>query len=223
MRIGKRCEVDEHFLKVMLQVETQVYKREVEALANAGTWKQTLLAKRGPVIARLRPIIAGEVTDGRTGLEYEKTRLRVLPYQKLSALEHGGMVYLTGATNPVIIVHKQHAYHLGPYKVCVPVDTFERGRLTDIHLIPLKKIDSLNRHPHHKAYLEEGTHPLDARPSTCWGSYATILKGLIDDGDVPELFRQFFIYLGRYNEHSPLVHNGILGLDFDTSTPWEAA
>lgn len=226
MKLAKRCTVDQHFLSVMYDIQKRIYDRELGALQKATYNKDYLTAKRGPVLARLHPIVHGVNSDDRVGMEYEKTRLHVLPYTQFTAFRHFGTSYLAGVTQPIAINFSGKTYHLGPYKVCVPVSIFDGTRLHGVHFIPLKFPQSTNRHPHHRVSLngeEENTHPLDRHVSTCWGSYASILIGLVEDGDIPELFRQFYIYLKRYNHHSPLIYRGINGLDFDTHTPWSEA
>jgi hypothetical protein len=133
-------------------------------------------------------------------------------------------------------------YHLGPYKVCIPMATFNRRGIDGVHFVPLKNPLSYNRHPHHHAnFHSEGNypnnvrfdkivHPLQDAPSTCWGNYGALFAALVADGDIPELFRQFYIYLTRYNAGSPLIGSGmslnhrghgIQCVDFDYTNEWK--
>ena len=232
MILAKRASIDDAFMSVALQVYAQILRKKQNELSrNSGFYGAQ--ANIQPVISRLIPIVKN-VNNGRTGLDFEKTRLRILPYTNFSALEYGGTTWLTGKTVPVIIKENGVDYQMGPYKVCVPLSTFENGNLNGIHFIPMKMPLSYNRHPHHHAeYPSTGTraisHPLANYPRTCWGNYGAILSAIINDGDIPEMFRQFYIYLTRYNAASPLIHDmggdyrkrGIECIDFDTSKPWE--
>jgi hypothetical protein len=248
MKFAQRAIIDDTFIHVMLDIYRFVLENKTREAAQATRYNAPSNLK--PIAARLQPILNG-VNDGRVGLDYEKTRLRILPYTHYSALNYGGQLWLTGRTHPVIIeaaerdpetrMSTTRPYHMGPYKVCVPLSAFEHGSLDNVHFIPLKNPKSYNRHPHHHAeYHYEGdyqnrviaaeiTHPLQDKPRTCWGNYGSILLAIINDGDIPELFRQFYIYLTRYNSASPLIHpldgsyqkHGIQCVDFDTITPWE--
>jgi hypothetical protein len=172
------------------------------------------------VIDRIRLVTSRIETDGRSGLNYEITRLRTLDtlYTSFDTFLYDDIPYFTGRTRPVIIQHAGREYHLGVYKVYVPRMRFVNSTGLE-HFVPLKFPNSLKRHPHHKAYKNNG-HPLLNDPGTCWGSFGMIISGILADADIPEYFRQVGIYLGRYNPSSPLISGGINGVDFDTREPW---
>jgi hypothetical protein len=240
MKLAPRAIVDDAFIHVMLSVYRSILTKKNAELATASRYAGNQ-GNVKPIIARLTPIIDG-INIGRVGLDYEKTRLRILPFTKFSALIYGGQTWLTGRTVPVIITDNGQAYHMGPYKICIPVSTFERGSLDYIHFIPLKFPTSYNRHPHHHGNNPSEAHfvsyalankiiyPLADKPGTCWGNYGALIVAIANDGDIPELFRQLYIYLTRYNPASPLIHEmgtgrfspgSINWIDFDTTKPWE--
>ena len=243
MKFAPRAIIDDAFISVMLKVYKSILRKKTNELETASRYRRGEENIR-PVIARLDPIIKN-INDGRTGMDYEKTRLRILPFAHYSALNYDGSLWLTGKTRPIIIESFGTTYHMGPYKVCIPVSAFADNSLDYIHFIPLKNVKSYNRHPHHHAnfpgdnhfvyYFKEGedegkiVYPLADKPSTCWGNYGAILLACMADGDIPELFRNFYIYLTRYDSGSPLIHlanssaHGIECVDFDTTTPWEEA
>ena len=249
MKFAPRAIIDDGFITIMLEVYRIVLERKTTELEHGSRYGNS--AGVQPVISRLTPILNG-VNDGRTGLDYEKTRLRILPFTRFSALDYGDQFWLIGQTNPVTITaaetdHNTHKpftidYRLGPYKVCVPMTTFNRHGIDDVHFVPLKNPLAYNRHPHHhanlhtqgdypdKIWLDHIVHPLQDKPGTCWGNYGSLLAALVADGDIPELFRQFYVYLTRYNAGSPLIHprgeqsrslHGIQCVDFDYTQEWK--
>ena len=191
---------------------------------------------RAPAHAKALSVIRVEHSDGRTGAEYEITRLRSLEYTQFTTVVHtnewGTERYLVGITKPVTITHQNEIRHrrkwvatgdpkkffLGPYAIYIPFSGFENNQTNGIHFIPTKAPNSLSRHMHHVANRggNEGKHPLDMRTSTCWGGFGSSVSSLVDICDIPELYRYLYLYVSRYDMHSPM--NRIEELDFDTTT-----
>ena len=220
MKFAPRAIIDDGFITIMLEAYRIVLNRKTTELEHGNRYGNTTGIQ--PVINRLTPILNG-VNDGRSGMDYEKTRLRILPFTHFSALDYGGQFWMIGQTHPIIIKATETDYetrkaftmdyHLGPYKVCIPFATFNRRGIDGVHFVPLKNPLCYNRHPHHHANWRDYNdqtinHPLENNPSTCWGNYGSLLAALVADGDIPELFRQFYVYLTRYNASSPLIGSG---------------
>jgi hypothetical protein len=115
-------------------------------------------------------------------------------------------------------------WDMGTYGVVVPLAFFGpmREKYPDhpdsntrkwsaVQMIPMRDRLSHNRTPHHYATMPfvDGNpvseNPLDMEPNICWGGFSSIVYACGDECDVTELFRNIHIYLGRYNQNSPLV------------------
>lgn len=98
-------------------------------------------------------------------------------------------------------------WNMGPYTLYLPVEDFTNGATNRFHFVPEREPLTIYRHPHHKAYYNDirtPSRPLEMAPSTCWGSFGTIVTGCVTDGDIVETFRTLHAYLSRYNVRSPL-------------------
>ncbi len=226
--ITPRATIDDAFVEWTKDVYRTSLLREKEKAERYPSGKARYLKERAPAHARALNVLTVAHSDGRSGMEYEKTRLRSLPYSRFTVVERNGERYGVGITKPITIVMPEgelHAgtWHLGPYAVYVPFSAVENQNAGEFHFIPIKNPKANNRFPHHycESHYDEDTHPLDRRVYTCWGSFSSTITTLLDALDVPELFRTLQIYLSRYDPHSPLRY--IDELDFDTRSPWVAA
>lgn len=149
--------------------------------------------------------------DMRSGAEFLATRLRGLRYTKFGIVDHNGRIYLAGRTHDVTVKYDGQMWSLGEYSVFIPVETLETGGMGGIHMVPVREHDCNYRHPHHYGNKGPTDNPLDCAPSTCWGTFATIISELTSYADIPELFGTIWIYLNIYNPGSPLRGMGRIG------------
>ena len=225
--ITPRATIDDAFTEWMKDAYMTYLLHEKEKAVRHPGGKDRYLKERAPAHARALKVLQVAHSDGRMGMEYEKTRLRSLPYARFTVVERNGERYGAGVTKPILITMPEgemHAgtWHLGPYAVYVPFSAIEEQNAGRFHFIPLKNPKANNRFPHHyceKRY-DDDVHPLDRSIYTCWGSFSAPIAVQLDALDVPELFRTLQIYLSRYDPHSPLRY--IDELDFDTRSPWVA-
>jgi hypothetical protein len=195
IKIQKRTEVSEQFIEEMLSA----YKRW---LLNV---KENSPENYATSISRLLPIASKKSPSMREGYEYELTRLRTTEYESLSIFERNGRKYFAGATPHITIVdyrnRKKVMGELGSYSVYIPIEIFDDALMSSIHLIPHRNPNAMNRHPHH--FTRSSGYPLDRETGNCYGTYTAVLKGLIDDPDLPELFRQYMRHLRTYGDRPP--------------------
>ena len=225
LELTKRASVNEHFLTLAFHIYEQWMENEEKNARTYPAGAEVYRDRNAMRHARIINLLHGGDGDGRSGKQYEVTKLRVLPFTEFSAISHGGTPYLVGQTKPIVInvgVNSRRIpegdYHLGAYRIYIPPSVILKGNIDYIHMVPVKAPFTENRFMHHRAY-EEGDHYLDYRTSTCWGNFGTTIKPLAVDADIPELFRGLFLYLSRYNIASPLVNINNMG--WDVTTPWE--
>jgi hypothetical protein len=178
----------------------------------------------GMTAKRLLPIVRRQSPDLRVGFQYELTRLRRMPFSEFYVVmdvdpnnEYPEIPWLVGRTRH-ITARDYRAPHpilgeLGCYDVCIPSNAMRHPDLSHIHLIPLRNPNAENRHYHHAGYPGTGPTPRSLHTGNCWGSYSGVIKGLMDDPDIPELFRQLHNHLCTYGDQPPYRR-----LDFDTTT-----
>jgi len=178
-------------------------------------------------IHRLKAIIKNEASL-RSGVDYEITRLRALPYvsyflvtpdnlpdSPLSEAKLDWSVeWLVGHTQPIttwdmVYNRRTSPFSLGPYWVCFPVRSLMIGAIDGFAAIPEHDPSALARHPHHSVDPRHG--------DWCWGEFANIVVGLTAEGDIPGLFGIMHAFLTRYYSDSVLVH--IYALDFARGLP----
>jgi len=110
---------------------------------------------------------------------------------------------------------------LGRFDVYIPSSIVRSPELGHIHLIPQRNQRSIYRHPHH--YLQtdgeqiaRNRSPLSYRTGNCYGDYSGVIKGMVDEPDFPELFRQLFGHLSTFGYGPPI---SLSSLDYDIHTP----
>ena len=112
-------------------------------------------------------------------------------------------------------VSLEDKYSLGPYHCYIPFEEILNCTGSDYHFIPARNPTLMARHPHHKVYDTNGqNNPLLFSPGTCWGGFNTVIFPILGDLDMTDLIRHILIYLGRYNENSPLVANPMQSITF---------
>ncbi len=150
------------------------------------------------------------------GRDFEITRLRSLEFTRYEVIEFNHAQWLAAHTKDITMTHWNgdrqpgegaSRWNMGPYTIYLPVEDFTNGATNRFHFVPDLEPLTIYRHPHHKAYYNDirtPTRPLEMAPSTCWGSFGTIVTGCVTDGDIVETFRTLHAYLSRYNVRSPL-------------------
>ncbi len=165
------------------------------------------------------------------GFEIFLTRLKQLPYAKFDAVKSGGRVYFKATTKDLIVTVSGHRrnrwsgkYDIGPYSIYVPYSDVLSGNIDSFHFIPEKnnKLDGYEqweldergtiphyRHLHHYGlcWCRESklNNPLTYESRTCWGNFGSMVSAIMNDGDLPELYRTLYLYVSIQNPNSPLV------------------
>ncbi len=206
-----RAEVDPAFIQVMQEIaRAKIARYADEARYMPERTRRFYVTKKAPVVARL--------TNLRTdkGRDYEITRLRSLEFTRYAVVQSDGAQWLAAHTKDITLVRwsgsrepgeRAERWDMGPYTIYIPVNDFISGITNRFHFVPDREPLTVYRHPHHKGYytsISTPTEPLQLSPSTCWGSFGSIVTGCVTDGDVVETFRTLHAYLGRYDPRSPL-------------------
>ena len=239
IKITARAIVDQSFIDLEREVYEDFLRHEKAAARMYPAGSAQFLKLRAPAHARVLSVIRTDHSEGRSGAEYEMTRLRALPYTRFTAVTHNEKSYLVGITKPITItettpavtrrghiVHPAgdvYSYYLGSYAIYLPTHDLVSNQVDHFHFIPMKCPNSLARHFHHTAIERwartnnEDTHPLDMAVKTCWGGFGPSVNSLVSICDIPELFRTLQIYLSRHDPSSPLVRPE--EFDFDINIP----
>ena len=225
IKITPRAEITNEFQEAIRTAYRDYLLREKEHAEMDPRGATHYLKLRAPGHVHALSVLKTNHSDSRCGMEYEITLLRALPFTRFAVVDHDG-TYLAGITRPIDMKDPDggRMYHLGPYAVYAPISALTEGRTDGFHFIPTVYPQSNKRHPHHKVDSDDhDTHPLEKRAYTCWGEFGGPVSGLVDTINIPELFRHLYLYVSRYNPHSPLVRSGIRGLDFLDRIEVEAA
>lgn len=226
---AQRANVSAEFIDLMIELYSE-WMLNNQNLIKAGTTRKgfehyTYTAKR------MMPIVR-RVSDDRTGLDYEVTRLRGLPFTDFLVVQNvdpteqeRSIPWLVGRTRHVTITNyarrSEVMGQLGSYDIYVPSTIVRTPQLGHIHMIPQRNQWSINRHPHHYLNVDRSLDhgagsPLSYQTGNCYGSYSGVLKRMVDLPDFPALFGQLFGHLCTYGDSPPRRMNM---LDFDTTTP----
>ena len=161
------------------------------------------------------------------GFEKFITRLKQLDYARFSAIRSMGDLYMKAETKDLVVDYQyRHSrnkiqYNIGVYAIYIKEHDLLRGNIGNYHFIPQnnpfcetngRRGDEFKhaRHLHHYAYFNRNEHqqknPLSYYPRTCWGSFASMLPAIAQDGDLAELFRALYLFITIQNTDSPLVN-----------------
>lgn len=177
-----------------------------------------------PRSTKAREILA--YTQSSQGFETFLTRMKCLKYRRFSAVKNNESVYLKAETHPLTIEYPHREdhpekYDIGVYAIYCQQDQLLRGDISQIHFIPLRQPtadpDHMYdgwachfRHLHHKAMykrqISQLSNPLSYEPSTCWGTFGSVIPEVAADGDLVELYRMLYLFLTIHNPASPLVY-----------------
>jgi len=225
IKVKKRCSVEDGVMDVY---------RKYAALALENIYKKlnglrpssrpAYLQKSRGDVARLNDIVKGISKPGR-GMDLEMSRLRSIDLKSISVEQIKGLNFLVGQTEGLIITlrdyeylekrtgkkMKHERYDHGDYKLYVPCSLLSTTKISELHFVPDLDPFVTSRHYHHTGQsVEPGhanpDHPVQMRPSSCWGGFANPLSVGLTMVDLPELFRMMRVFVGRYNPGSPLSH-----------------
>lgn len=221
-KIKAQTRVSPEFIDTMLAMYAQWMNLNMDMItSHRGETSKRL----GMTARRLLPIVRRQSPDLRQGFEYELTRLRRMPFTEFFAImdvdpngEFREIPWLIGRTRHITATDFRNRNkimgELGCYDVCIPSTIMQRPNLAHLHLIPLRNPNASYRHFHHGIHQGTGSgSPRSFQTGNCWGSYSGVIKGLMDEPDIPELFRQLHNHLCTYGELPPYR-----SLDFDTTT-----
>ena len=225
----QRAAVAPEFIEVMIALYAEwITKNERVIRQSIGT-KHEHFAHSG---RRMMKIVKRKNDSPRAGLDYEIARLRGLPYREFFVVEdvdptnvHGPRIpWLAGHTRFVTMTYHQNRNdvkgYMGCYTIYIPASIVRNPDIDTIHMIPDRNPNSVNRHPHHYLNVLDGTRiigsPLAYPTGNCFGDYSGVIKGMVDEPDFPELFRQLYGHLSTYGVMPP---RSLSSLDFDITTP----
>ncbi len=208
-KMTPRADVDRSFLDLSCEIYENFLKREKRQAAMFPAGEKAYMQQRGPALAKALAVLRDQ-GDGRSGRDWEITRLRALPFTRFTSVTHSARRYLVGITKPITHDVNGIHYELGPYAIYVPVHELQNNATRGFHFIPTKAPKVEDRFMHHYAVRRNANdHPLDYSPSTCWGTFGETIGNMVSIIDIPELFRFLQIYLTRYDPSSPLRGNKI--------------
>jgi hypothetical protein len=213
IRIATRATISDAFKEKWMEVCRQRLLKMKNVIDDAPPYVRDGLKQRiNPKAQRLIGII-----NDKSKLDREITKLRSLPYAAFDYQNYKGREFLYGKTKEIIITASaRQKYDAGEYGVYAPLSRLVEGSLNSNvswHFIPFREPKSHQRTPHHhNGWHNEGLHPLETNSATCWGSFGPVIPSILEDGDVVELFRILYIYVSRYDPHSPL--GGISPMSF---------
>ena len=224
-KIAANTRVSELFITTMLHMYAQWIKqneRLIKQAARGGVAQRLAMTAR-----RLLPIVRRKSPDLRIGFEYELTRLRRMPFVEFTTVmgpnpnnTHDEIVWLVGITRHITMTNwvrrSEVMGEMGRYLIHIPSTIVQYPNMAHIHMLPERNIFAPHRHPHHAGFSRgDAENPLAWETGNCWGSYSGVIKGLIDEPDFPELFRQLYNHLSTYGDAPPYR----LSMEFDIRTP----
>jgi len=225
----QRANIAPEFIELMIDLYKEwVVKNERIIRQSIGNPRHEHFAHSG---RRMLQIAKRQSPSPRAGLDYEITRLRGLPYDKFYVVEEPSptnpdevIPWLAGHTRFVTMTNhanrKEVMGHMGCYTIFIPSTIVEYPSIDSIHMVPDRNHLSRNRHPHHYLNVTPDMQltlsPLAYPTGNCFGDYSGVIKGMIDEPDFPELFRQLYGHLCTYGILPP---RHLDDLDFDITTP----
>lgn len=173
----------------------------------------------------LELISSGKIVPGR-GIDHSKMRINRLPYEKLLIAKRDDQIVFRGITRPILMANVPRGdgpgkialgnyqilrfYEGGKYFVDIPIQDLVNEVFEYIWMYPEEYSDDPRSHPHwhphHYCYSS-------GRPSTCWGSFISGVKGYVVTGDPIGLFAVLFRYLQIITQHDILCQEAIYRLD----------
>ena len=153
------------------------------------------------------------ITD--RGIDRMITSLKKLNYVKFSCIKSpDSQIFLCGETDDLIFDNvRGNYYNVGPYFVCISVQSILDKQLEHIHLFPKRKPLARARHLHHGVYTpsryEDIVHPLLCDEGTCWANIGPSYRSAVGEGDIVDMFRILYIYLIRLDWSSPLFSDWV--------------
>jgi len=221
-KIKQQTYVSPEFIDTMLNLYSMWLTLNMDMIKSG---RGEIGKRLGMTAKRLLPIVRRQSPDLRQGFDYELTRLRRMPFTEFDVImdvdptnQYPEILWLIGRTRHITATNYSNRNkimgELGCYDVCIPSTIIQHPNLAHLHLIPLRNPGAAYRHFHHGIHQGTGNgSPRSFHTGNCWGSYSGVIKGLMDEPDIPELFRQLHNHLCTYGELPPYR-----SLDFDTTT-----
>ena len=222
-KLKQQTKVSPEFIDTMLSMYATWIKLNMNMIKSG---RGEIGKRLGMTAKRLLPIVRRQSPDLRQGYEYELTRLRRMPFTEFHTIidvdpngAYPEIPWLIGRTRHITMTDYRNRNRImgemGCYEICVPSTIIAHPSLAHLHLVPTRNPLSYRRHPHHGINIGTGNgSPRSYRTGNCWGSYSGVIKGLMDEPDIPELFRQLHNHLCTYGDQPPYR----LEMDFDITT-----
>ena len=219
IKIAKQAVIEEAFLEELKDIAlARAYAMQRIVERADPRLRPTLSAQYGPHINRIARLFDPKTT-GRSGMDYEITRLKQLRYEKYKVIEHDGKRYLSAMTTPVTATEllsdfdrelgkTPQTWEVGRYIIAFPVSDLKSAVVDGLQLIPERAPKTYYRHFHHHGdfrHNDNERHPLEHKPATCWGSFGGIVVDDAQCGDIPDLFRNMRFYVERVDMNSLYV------------------
>lgn len=192
--VKKRANISKEFVeryREAIEMSLEETKTLIEQSRGTGQYEKNVGRAR-----KLHRVLHGP-KDERGSIGHEITRLRSLPFVKYEVKEAGGITWMCGVSNDIIMTGNRDA---GPYVIA-----FNVTNGSDFHLIPTRDPRTAYRTAHHRATPNSELSPLEFPKSTCQGSFGTVLRLTARNGEYAELFRSLYKFTETYNSRSPLI------------------
>jgi hypothetical protein len=212
IKVKPRAKISSDFIdeyRRIVEAKSEMEEKKIRSLK--GDRRKAYLDKRKYVRGRLNAISSKETVPGK-GMDLEITRLRALGFEEFGIACLGEVKFFGGITPEMAmdevgrggkIVAK---WDIGRFEAYISVDDVISSCTGRIHFIPTRDRQTYNRHPHHVGRRDGGsTNPLGYSPNTCWSDFGGPVTMALNEGNIPELFRMFLIFIGRYYNGSPLT------------------
>ena len=218
MFIKHRARVDQRFVDEVISLAQERAADLAKTLAirkeNSYYQDDIFRGMERSTISWVRELARGKQSE--TALDQELARLYTSKYECFGVQEYNGITYLWGKTLNIvmIVIGRAGGYDypektkvdIGSYFINVPQGAFLNQTYSGVHMIPVRKLSTRQRHPHHTAReVSDNDHPLGMSCSTCAGSFDKIFAVNLANMEVAGLFRSCYMFLTRYNTASPLT------------------
>jgi hypothetical protein len=210
IKVKPRAKISAAFIDAyrnIVEAKLELEDKKIRSLK--GERRTAYLAERKYILGRLRAIAKKEALPGK-GMDLEVTRLRALGFEEFAIAGFNGRKFFGGITPEIVMEEIGHGnrpvgkWDVGRFEAYIPIEDVLSGETCRIHFIPTRERSTPYRHPHHVA-SPQGSNPLGFSPRTCWSDFGGPVTMALNEGNIPELFRMFHIFVSRYYNRSPLT------------------